>query len=231
MKILRSICLVIVSLGLLGSLTPALAWRWAPGQRLIDGVRGKKPLVRVSTGGRTIFKLQGNSLHLDLGVARIKTHQLVKRLRQVGCMIQDGNILRCAPDVVAREIARFPELLNAVRGGDGGGGFLELCNNTRHPAVQTAVMFYTGAFWVTQGWFEVKRGQCVRPLAGQTARYAYFFAEAGGEQWTGNTNGCVQATAFNLPVNAQCGYGNRVVPFKMVDLTTGQRHVNLVSGP
>jgi len=67
-----------------------------------------KPYVSVQHEGKMRFKLSADSVYIHVAGVTVQTHQLQKRLAQAGCVIETGgNVLVCAPDIVAREVQKL----------------------------------------------------------------------------------------------------------------------------
>jgi hypothetical protein len=80
-------------------------------QEVIPTVKGNKPLkikqfVRVTHNGKKRIELSNNSAFIKIGDVTIKTNQLRERLVQIGCIVETGNIVACAPDVLEQELLR-----------------------------------------------------------------------------------------------------------------------------
>jgi hypothetical protein len=84
-------------------------------REFVPTITGKRPLkikpyVSVKHRGKLRFRISRNSVYVKVGGVTVKTHQLMKRLAQVGCVIETGgNVVACAPDVIAREARRLAQ--------------------------------------------------------------------------------------------------------------------------
>lgn len=82
---------------------------------------------------------------------------------------------------------------------------LEICNDTETRKT-VAVGYKSGAEWASEGWWNLKPGQCATPVSGDlTHRYYYLLAKANG--WTfadGNIVFCTTPRAFTIVGDADC---------------------------
>ncbi|MGQ2979843.1 MAG: hypothetical protein ACT6Q9_09135 [Polaromonas sp.] len=68
-----------------------------------------KPYVAVKSDSVEL-KLGTNEAKLQVGNVKIQTHQLAKRLVQAGCIYAtNGDVLRCAPDILERELLNIAD--------------------------------------------------------------------------------------------------------------------------
>lgn len=87
-----------------------------------------------------------------------------------------------------------------------------VCNKTDH-AMATAIGYYKGKAWVSEGWWKVEPGGCTDILRGAlTARYYYLRGVHLGVDgpWDGNRYFCVAADNFTIKGRKSCskrGYG------------------------
>lgn len=110
------VCVIVSFLILSAMATPSEAGfkKWFK-KEVLGAVLGKRlprihEYVRIHHDGKDIFKLapMKDTAMLSIGGVTIKTHQLRKRLAQVGCTIATkGDVLNCARDIVERELGRL----------------------------------------------------------------------------------------------------------------------------
>lgn len=83
-------------------------------KEVIPTIRGERPLkikpyIRISHHGKTRLELGDDRLFIQIGDVKVQTHQLRLRLLQAGCILETGNIVACAPDIIEREIRKIAD--------------------------------------------------------------------------------------------------------------------------
>ncbi|MFA5122710.1 DUF1036 domain-containing protein [Zavarzinia sp.] len=89
----------------------------------------------------------------------------------------------------------------------------KVCNKT-DKTTSVAVGYYDdktndgvdNGVWVSEGWWNVKTGQCATPIPGPLkVRYVYVYAEhPDGSGWAGENNFCVKDNEFTIRGNENC---------------------------
>jgi uncharacterized membrane protein len=77
---------------------------------------------------------------------------------------------------------------------------LKICNNSES-RVGAAIGYKDQEGWVTEGWWTMEPGKCVKPLSGNLpARYYYVFAidYTKGGSWGGNAMMCTRDKLFTI---------------------------------
>nr|VFJ60614.1 MAG: hypothetical protein BECKDK2373B_GA0170837_10942 [Candidatus Kentron sp. DK] len=84
-------------------------------KEVIPAITGERPPhiypgISITHNGQGI-RLDPNSAYINIGGVTVKTHQLARRLEQIGCVVgTGGNVLGCAPDVVMREAGNLARI-------------------------------------------------------------------------------------------------------------------------
>lgn len=104
------------------------------------------------------------------------------------------------------------------------GGF-NFCNETEH--TQGVAMGYEGPEgWVSEGWWNVKAGECKKPIAGElTKRYYYYRAEVRSGEFNGQGYSfCTSPQAFRIVGDTDCaGRGYDTEDFSEIDIGAGTK--------
>jgi len=82
-------------------------------REVVPTVRGDRklrirPSVTIKHGSKFRAEIGRNRASIRVGNVTVKTHQLKKRLAQIGCIYAtSGDVVRCAPDILERELSRI----------------------------------------------------------------------------------------------------------------------------
>lgn len=120
MNPVKFICLLVTASVALVTVLPAEAGigKWLK-KEAIPTLKGERPLeikpyVSVKSSDNVELRLGINEAKIQIGDVKIQTHQLAKRLAQAGCVYATGgDVLRCAPDIVERELLNIADGLES----------------------------------------------------------------------------------------------------------------------
>ncbi|MDK9708165.1 MAG: hypothetical protein OEL83_14070 [Desulforhopalus sp.] len=96
--------------------TPSMASlkKWLK-KEAIPTVKGERPIeikpyVSIKNDNQFEFRAGPNDARIQVGNAKVQTHQLAKRLVQAGCVyVSGGDVVRCAPDIIERELLNISD--------------------------------------------------------------------------------------------------------------------------
>lgn len=103
--------------------------------------------------------------------------------------------------------------------------YVKFTNNSSVATISVAVCYYNGTTWVTEGWYNVKRGKSeTYPLpTGYASSRIYYSAGGGGYTWSGKgIPKCVSSSAFKYYDNIQnsCPKTEKFIEKKLTGTTT-----------